>query len=71
MGVIVRLERENFQILNMHGKIVICKTQSVQKKRIGRGAVSLDSESNQIQKKDVVKVIDGPHSVSDIKHLIF
>lgn len=26
-------------------------------------AVSLDSESNNIQVRDVVKVIDGPHSV--------
>lgn len=40
------------------------KHQGVTKKRDTRSAVALDSESNNIQVRDVVKVIDGPHSVS-------
>ena len=35
---------------------------ALQKKRENKNAVALDSEQNSIQKKDIVKVIDGPHS---------
>ncbi|KFM58475.1 Transcription elongation factor SPT5, partial [Stegodyphus mimosarum] len=63
VGVIVRLEKENFHILNMHGNVVKVKHQSVTRRKDTRRAVSLDSEQNQIQVRDVVKVIDGPHSV--------
>lgn len=66
VGVIVRLEKENFQVLNMHGKLVHVKPQAVHKKKENRRAMALDSEQSTIQVKDIVKVIDGPHSVSDI-----
>ncbi|CAG2112451.1 unnamed protein product [Medioppia subpectinata] len=71
VGVIVRLEKENFQVLNQNGKLVHVKHQAVSKKRDSRRAVALDSEQNQIQVKDYVKVIDGPHSgrQGEIKHL--
>ena len=71
VGVIVRLEKENFQILNQNGKLIHVKHQAVTKKRDTRKAVALDSEQNQIQVKDHVKVIDGPHSGrnGEIKHL--
>ncbi|CAL1263965.1 unnamed protein product [Larinioides sclopetarius] len=71
VGVIVRLEKEYFHILNMHGNVIKVKHQSVSKRKDTRRAVSLDSESNQIQVRDVVKVIDGPHSgrQGEIKHL--
>ncbi|XP_054161598.1 transcription elongation factor SPT5-like [Oppia nitens] len=71
VGVIVRLEKENFQILNQNGKLVHVKHQAVSKKRDTRRAVALDSEQNQIQVKDHVKVIDGPHSgrQGEIRHL--
>ena len=71
VGVIVRLEKEHFQILNQNGKIVHVKHQAVTKKRDSRRAVALDSEQNQIQVRDHVKVIDGPHSgrQGEIKHL--
>lgn len=60
----MRLEKENFQVLNMHGKLVQVKHQSVLKKRDTRRAVALDHEQNPIQVRDIVKVIDGLHSVS-------
>ena len=44
--------------------MVTVKHQGVTKKKDTRNAVALDSESNNIQLRDVVKVIDGPHSVS-------
>lgn len=71
VGVIVRLEKENFHILNMHGNVVKVKHQSVSKKKDTRRAVALDSEQNQIQVRDIVKVIDGPHSgrQGEIKHV--
>jgi transcription elongation factor SPT5 len=71
VGVIVRLERENFHVLNMQGKVVEARPQALQKRKDSRYAVALDSEQNTIQKKDIVKVIDGPHAGRDgeIKHL--
>ena len=71
VGVIVQIQKENFQVLNMHGKVVSVKPAAIQKKRENRNAVALDSEQNSIQKRDIVKVIDGPHSgrQGEIKHL--
>lgn len=62
--MIVRLERENFQVLTMHGKLKQMKHQSVTRRRDTRNAMALDAEQNSIQVKDIVKVIDGSHSVS-------
>lgn len=64
VGVIVRLERENFHVLSMEGKVVMCKPQALHKKKENRNTYSLDSESNHIQKRDMVNVIDGIHNVS-------
>ncbi|XP_077978109.1 transcription elongation factor SPT5-like [Glandiceps talaboti] len=71
VGVIVRLERESFQVLNMHGKVVSVKHQAVTRKKDSRHAVALDAEQNNIQVKDIVKVIDGPHSgrQGEVKHI--
>lgn len=71
VGVIVRLERENFHILNMHGKVVECRPGSLQKRRLNRFTAALDYYRNSLHRKDMVKVIDGPHSgfSGEIKHL--
>jgi transcription elongation factor SPT5 len=55
----------------MHGKLVSVKPSALQKKRDNRNAVALDSEQNPIQNRDIVKVIDGPHSgrQGEINHL--
>uniref|UniRef100_A0A8D0DSV1 Transcription elongation factor SPT5 n=1 Tax=Salvator merianae TaxID=96440 RepID=A0A8D0DSV1_SALMN len=70
-GVIVRLERETFQVLNMYGKLVTVRHQAVNRKKNNRFAMALDSEHNNIHVKDIVKVIDGPHSgrEGEIRHL--
>ncbi|XP_065653569.1 transcription elongation factor SPT5-like [Hydra vulgaris] len=70
VGVIVRLERESFSVLNQHGKVVQLKPQAVTKKR-DYNSVALDSEQNQIQVKDIVKVIEGKFEglQGEIKHL--
>ncbi|KAF0030942.1 hypothetical protein F2P81_017673 [Scophthalmus maximus] len=71
VGVIVRLERETFQVLNMHGKVMTVRHQAVNRRKDNRFAVALDSEQNNIHVKDIVKVIDGPHSgrEGEIRHL--
>merc|ERR1711884_720981 len=71
--VIVQIQKETFQVLNinMHGKVVSMRAAALQKKREKKAAAALDSEQNAIQTKDVVKVIDGPHSgrQGEIRHL--
>lgn len=71
VGVIVRLERENFHVLNMHCKVVECRPGSLQKRRINKYTAALDSYRNNLHRRDMVKVIDGPHSgfSGEIKHL--
>jgi len=70
VGAIVRLERETISVLNQHGKVVQMKPQAVSKRK-DRNAVALDSEQNNIQVRDIVKVTDGPKSglQGEIKHL--
>ena len=55
----------------MHGKVVAVRPQALQRRKENRQAVALDSEQNTIQRKDIVKVIDGPHSgrQGEIRHL--
>ncbi|XP_014243912.1 transcription elongation factor SPT5 isoform X2 [Cimex lectularius] len=71
VGVIVRLERETFNVLSMEGKIVSAKPQSLQKKKENRNTTCLDFQSNTIQKRDMVIVIDGAHSgcKGEVKHI--
>lgn len=71
VGVIVRLEKENFQILKTDNTVAHVRHQAVSRKRDSRRAVGLDSEQNQISVKDQVKVIDGPliGFVGEIKHI--
>lgn len=45
-------------------QVVSVKQTAITKKKDSRNAVALDSENDTIQVKDIVKVIDGPHSVS-------
>lgn len=55
----------------MHGKVLECKPTALQKRRENRNTMALDNEQNQIRRKDVVKVREGPHAGRDgeIKHL--
>ncbi|XP_048581601.1 transcription elongation factor SPT5 isoform X2 [Nematostella vectensis] len=71
VGVIIRLDRDTFMILNQHGKVIQVKHQAVTKRRENRSAVALDAEQNTIQVKDIVRVVDGPHLglQGEIKHL--
>ncbi|EDV19803.1 uncharacterized protein TRIADDRAFT_32870, partial [Trichoplax adhaerens] len=71
VGCVVRVLREEMAVLNMHGKVVKVKPQSISKKRDSRNAVALDGDGNALHIKDIVKVIDGPHNgqQAEVKHL--
>ncbi|KAE9538527.1 hypothetical protein AGLY_005626 [Aphis glycines] len=71
VGVIVRIEREKMHVLNMAGKLVEAKPQSLNKKKEHRNTVGIDGLGNSIQRNEIVKVIDGPHTGlhGEIKHL--
>ncbi|KAK1899562.1 Transcription elongation factor SPT5 [Dissostichus eleginoides] len=72
-GELVQLDPQTVGVivLNMHGKVMTVKHQSVNRRKDNRFAVALDSEQNNIHVKDIVKVIDGPHSgrEGEIRHL--
>jgi len=53
---------KNFAVIL--AQTVMLKQTSVTKKKDSGRAMALDSDNNQIQVKDIVKVVDGPHSVS-------
>ncbi|XP_001600437.1 transcription elongation factor SPT5-like [Nasonia vitripennis] len=71
VGVIVRLERDNFQVLSMHGNVVQASPVSLTKYNENRNTTALDMYQDSIRRKDIVKVLDGPHSgrEGEIKHL--
>lgn len=71
VGVIVRLEKEHFQVLAQTGNVIPVKHQKITRKCDSKKAVALDSEQNQIHVKDIVKVTDGPHSgrTGEVKHI--
>ncbi|KAK2511951.1 Supt5h [Columba guinea] len=72
-GELVQLDPQTVGVivLNMYGKVVTVRHQAVTRKKDNRFAVALDSEQNNIHVKDIVKVIDGPHSgrEGEIRHL--
>jgi transcription elongation factor SPT5 len=64
VGVIVRLNRDSFQVLTMLNTLVELKPQALQIRRQNFRPQALDSEQNSICSKDIVKIIDGPKAVS-------
>ncbi|CDW52049.1 Transcription elongation factor SPT5 [Trichuris trichiura] len=71
VGVIIQIEKDYLNVLNMHGKVVRVKQQSLYGKKDTKFAVALDSDGNNICAGDAVNVIDGPHAgmKGDIKHV--
>lgn len=59
----MRIEREKMQILNMAGKLVEAKPQSLNRRKEHRNTIGVDGLGSSIQRKDIVNVIDGPHTV--------
>lgn len=72
VGIIVRLEKENLQILTQKGQVRPYKSQAVTKKsESNKKAVALDKDSNPIQVKDQVTVVDGQFKgkTAVVKHI--
>lgn len=72
VGVIVRLEKENLQILTQQGHVRPYKSQAVTKKsESNKKAVALDKDNNPIQVKDQVTVVDGTYKgkTAVVKHI--
>lgn len=63
VGVIVRLEKEAFKVLTQHDKEVTVPQHAVQPRKTR--AVALDRHGNSITARDIVKVIQGTHVVSE------
>jgi transcription elongation factor SPT5 len=72
VGVIVRLEKENLQILQQTGRVRGYKSQAVTKKsESNKKAVALDKDNNPIQVKDQVTIVDGQYKgkTAVVKHI--
>lgn len=73
VGVIVRLEKENLQILTQQGRVRPYKSQAVTKKgESSRGGPSaLDKDDHRLTIKDQVLVVDGPFKgkTAVVKHI--
>ena len=71
LGVIVRLVRKHFHVLSMHGKVVKALPQSLKMYPVNPNYLVLDSQRNYFKRKDIVQVVDGPHSAREgqVKHL--
>lgn len=72
VGVIVRLEKENFQILTNTGKIEYVPHQAVQKMREPKLARALDRDDNQLKPSDLVEILDvkrGDNMKGEIRYI--
>ncbi len=71
VGVIVKVERDSFKILDNTGNIQTVKLQEMGTKKSSKYATAFDSRSNTINIDDIVNVVDGPHKgrQGTVKHL--
>jgi transcription elongation factor SPT5 len=63
VGVIVKVDRDSFKVLDNNGTVKHVTLQEIGNKRNTRDATSFDSQQNAIGIGDIVKVVDGPHKV--------
>jgi transcription elongation factor len=63
VGVIVRVERDSFRILDTHGRIRVVKLTEMGHKRNSKNQIAFDCNRNPIAVGDICKVIDGEHKV--------
>lgn len=63
VGVIVRVGREDFTVINNHGIVREIRPEELRGKRnsTSQRAVALDVQGNQIRASDSVNVVEGPH----------
>jgi transcription elongation factor SPT5 len=73
VGVIVRVGREEFTVINNHGIAREARPEELRGKRnsASNRAVALDVQANQIRQGDSVTIVEGPHKgkVATIKRM--
>lgn len=71
VGVIIRLEKEHFQVLNMRGQLVTVKHQAVTKKRDSKKATAMDADQSPLTVRDHVICEGQKHNgiQGEIRHL--
>lgn len=73
VGVIVRVGREEFTVINNHGIAREARPEELRGKRNSASmrAVALDVQANQIRQGDSVTIVEGPHKgkVATIKRM--
>jgi transcription antitermination factor NusG len=62
VGVIVKIEGENFTVLDQTNNTRLLKVQEIRNKRDSRRAVAVDSGNNSIKAGDLVRVLSGPYA---------
>jgi len=71
VGVIVRVDRQSFSVINNNGVVQEIKVQAIGQKKNSRNAVALDGNQNQLSVGDLVKCTDGPNKEKSgtVQHL--
>eukprot|EP01132_Coremiostelium_polycephalum_P000515 gene515-650_t len=59
VGIIIKVERDSFKILDEGSNVTTVKLQEVGNKRRNRGATTLDAHQNTVTAGDVIEVVDG------------
>lgn len=68
-GVIFKIERELFQVLDQSGQVVTVRPHQISSKRDSTNAVALDSNGNEMRRGDAVREIDGERREGSILHI--
>ena len=61
VGVIIKVDRETFRVLDQNGTVRTVRPQEISQKRNTKHAMSLDSQSNSIQAGDSVRITEGAY----------
>ncbi len=68
-GVIFKIERELFQVLDQSGQIVHVQPHQISGKRDSTRAVALDSNGTEMRRGDAVRELDGERRDGQILHI--
>jgi len=69
VGVIVRVDRDSFRVLDQNGTVRTVKLNEIHSKRDPRNAKATDKNHNQIGAGDLVQVVDGQYKVRLAPHV--
>jgi transcription elongation factor SPT5 len=72
IGVITRVDREGFEIIDSYGNVKNAKLQEILHKKNSRKAVARDNNKNPVGTGDTIRVIDGKYKGYQgvVKHIV-